>query len=170
METIQVFLQGEGIGAIRLIELPASARVRDIVAAAAAHGFPAAADGNTAVIFAEDSDDALSTDATLEAAGIGHHGSVHVHRCTKITTTVHFNGGSRVHSFVPGTTIGRVKHWAVGEDVFNLTPVDAAEHVLQITGTQDRPDEDIHIGTLVHVPHCAIELDLVAKVRVEGYR
>lgn len=168
METIQVFMQGEGVREIRLIEVPAGACMRDVLAIAAAHGFPAAADGTTAVIFAEDSEDVLSLDATLEASGIGHHGSMHVHRCTKIDTTVYFNGGSRVRSFAPGATIGRVKHWAVGKDVFNFTPVDAAEHVLQITGTQDRPDEDVHVGTLVHVPHCVLAFDLVAKVRVEG--
>jgi hypothetical protein len=167
METIQVFMQGEGIRDIRLVEVPAGASIRDVVAVAIAHGFSAATDG-AAVIFVEDSDDALALDLTIEAAGIHHHGSMHVHRCTTVATTVHFNGDSKVRNFGPGTTVARVKDWAVSTHVFNLTPVDAAEHVLQITGTQDRPDEDVHIGTLVHAPHCVLAFDLVAKVRVEG--
>ena len=168
METIQIFMQGESIREIRLIEVPAGASMRDVVVIAAANGFPAAADFATVAIFAEDSDDALSLDATLDLAGIRHHGSMHVHRCPKIAVTVHFNGGNKERSFGPGTTIGRVKHWAVSKEVFHLMPVDAAEHVLQVTGTQDRPDEDVHIGTLVHAPDCALAFDLVAKVRVEG--
>ncbi|MGI8546812.1 MAG: hypothetical protein ACR2M1_05675 [Gemmatimonadaceae bacterium] len=167
METIQVFVQGEGVRDIRLVEVPAGASVRDVVVVAAAHGFPAAADP-AAVLFVEDSDDVLAPDLTIEAVGVRHHGSMHVHRCTTVATTVHFNSESKVRNFGPATTVARVKDWAVSTHAFNLTPVDAAEHVLQVTGTQDRPDEDVHIGTLVHASHCVLAFDLVAKVRVEG--
>ena len=78
METIQIFMQGEGIREIRLVEVPSNASVRDVVAVAAVHGFPAAADPAVAVIFIEDSDDALPFDLTIEAVGIHHHGSMHV--------------------------------------------------------------------------------------------
>jgi hypothetical protein len=40
--------------------------------------------------------------------------------------------------------------------------------VLQLTGTSDRPDDDVHIGCLVGPSGCKVEFDLVAKVRVEG--
>jgi hypothetical protein len=166
MAGIQIFIQAEGVRDIRMLDVPRNASVRDVVTAAAAQGFLAAADGKAAV-FAEDVDEALPLDATLEAAGIGHRGSVHVHRCRKVAVSVHFNG-TKSRTFAPGTTVHRVKEWAVSKQGFNLSPVDAAEHVLQVTGTNDRPDEDVHIGTLVSVPNCALELDLVAKVRVEG--
>lgn len=167
MAGIQVFIQGEGVHDIRVLELPADATVRDLVAAAVARGFLTAGDGKAAV-FIEDADDALSPGATLAAAGINHQGSVHVHRCKKVVVTVHFNGAQKSHAFGPGATVHRVKQWAVGKKGFDLAPVDAAEHVLQATGGTERPDEDVHIGVLVHAPNCALEFDLVAKVRVEG--
>lgn len=167
MAGIQVFIQGEGVREIRVLELPANATVRDLVAAAAAHGFAAAGDAK-AMVFAEDADDALAPGATLAAAGIGRQGSVHVHRCKKVAVTVHFNGATRSQAFGPGVTVHRVKEWAAGKKAFDFAPVDAAEHVLQVTGGTERPDEDVHIGTLVHAPNCALAFDLVAKVRVEG--
>src|SRR4051812_5330166 len=108
MGQIRVFIQSEGVREIHVLELPADATVRDLVAAAAAQGFPAAADGKTAV-FAEDGDDALAPGATLAAAGIGDEGSVHLHRCRKVAVTVHFNGAAKSHAFGPGATMHRIK-------------------------------------------------------------
>jgi hypothetical protein len=170
MKTIQLFLQGEGVRDIRLVEVSSQARVHEILKVAAEAGFAVATDSAKAAIFAEDADEALVSDAALEAAGIAHHSSVHIHRCRKVAVTVHFNGGSKVESFGPGATISRIKKWAVSKQGFNLTPVDSGEHVLQVTGTQDRPDDDAHVGTLVGAPSCAVAFDLVAKVRVEGSR
>ena len=167
MADIQVFIQGEGVREIRVLELPAQATVRDLVAAAASQGFPAAADGK-GTVFVEDADDVVPPGATLAAAGIHDQGSVHVHRCKKVAVTVHFNGVEKSQAFAPGTTVHRVKQWAVGKKAFDLAPVDAAEHVLQVTGGTERPDEDVHVGTLVQSPNCALAFDLVAKVRVEG--
>jgi hypothetical protein len=167
MVGIQVFIQGEGVREIRMLELPANATVRGLVSAAAAQGFPAAADGK-ATVFIEDADDALLPETTLAAAGIRDQGSVHVHRCTKVAVTVHFNGSEKLKAFGPGATVHRVKQWAVGKNAFDLAPVDAAEHLLQVTGGIERPDEDVHVGTLVQSPNCALAFDLVAKVRVEG--
>jgi hypothetical protein len=167
MARIQVFIQGEGVREIRVLDLPADATVRDLVAAAAADGFAAAGDGKVEA-FVEDTDDALAPGMTLAAAGIGNQSSVHVHRCKRVAITVHFNGEKNSQAFGPGATVHRVKQWAVGKKAFDLTPVDAAEHVLQVTGGTERPDEDVHIGTLVATPSCALAFDLVAKVRVEG--
>ena len=167
MTAIQVFIQGEGLREIRVLDLPLGATIRDLVSGAAALGIVPAGNGKVAV-FAEDADDALSLDGTLAEAGIGHQSSVHVHRCKKVTVTVHFNGDERVKGFGPGATMNHVKQWAVGKKGFDLAPVDAAEHVLQMVGGTERPDEDVHIGTLVQSPDCAVTFDLVAKVRVEG--
>jgi hypothetical protein len=167
MADIQLFIQGEGVREIRVLAISANATVRDLVAAVAALGFQAADDGK-AMIFAEDTDDALPPGITLAAAGIHDQGSVHVHRCKKVAITVHFNGVEKSQTFAPGATLHRVKQWAVGKKAFDLAPVDAAEHVLQVTGGTERPDEDVHVGALVHSPNCALAFDLVAKVRVEG--
>jgi hypothetical protein len=49
-----------------------------------------------------------------------------------------------------------------------MDPGDAAEHVLQLTGTADRPDADTHIGALASCPDCRLAFDLVPLKRVEG--
>ena len=168
MAGMELFLQGEGERAIRVIEVPASGTVGDILTAAKDRGFVTLGAPAELLVFVEDADVELAVETTLAAAGIGEHHAVHIHRCRRVQVTVHFGSQSKQHEFAPGATIRRVKVWAVGPHGFNLPPVDATEHVLQITGTQDRPDEDVHVGTLVHAPHCAIAFDLVPKVRVEG--
>jgi len=170
MSGMQIFLQVEGVREIRVLELPSSATVRDLVKAAADQGL-ADAEGEAAeapAVFTEDAEEPLAPGATLEAAGLRHGASVHISRCKKVRVTVHFNGKERSESFGPGAPIHRIKRWAVGKKGFNLSDQDAADHVLQITGTQDRPDDDVHIGTLVQGRRCAVEFDLVPRKRVEG--
>lgn len=167
MTRLQVFVQVEGKRAIRVIELPSNATVEELVRAAQANGMIDASGGNGIRVYAEDGDVPLRPDGTLEASGLGNHSSVHVSHCARVSVTVHYNGQQRTDDFGPGVPMHRVKEWAVGKNGFNLNAVDAAEHVLQLTGTSDRPDEDVHIGSLVG-NGCKVEFDLVAKVRVEG--
>jgi hypothetical protein len=170
MATLQIFVQGEGKRDIRVLELPAGATVAELVEAARAQGLvPAHASGkHTALVYAEDGETPLPTDATLESAALDSLRSVHVSRCSRVNVTVHYNGKSRSETFGPGVPMHRVKEWAVGNKGYNLNPIDAAEHVLQLAGSTDRPDEDIHIGSLGAEGSCTVEFDLVAKVRVEG--
>lgn len=173
MAGIQIFVQGEGKREIRVLELAPGTTVRELAEAALAQGVTSQnggghGGGNAVAVYAEDSDTPLPASATLEAAGLGNHSSVHLSRCTRVAVTVHYNGQDRSETFGPGVPMHRVKDWAVGNKGFNLNPVDAAEHVLQHTGGSDRPDEDVHIGSLVGAIGCKVEFDLVAKVRVEG--
>lgn len=167
MAAIQLFLQLEGVHEIRLVEVSPDGVVGDIIAGLP-DDFRAHVRETELMVFLEDGHEAIALDLSLEAAGIRHQHSVHVHRCRHITVTVHFGADSKEHQFSPSTTIRHVKRWAVGDKGFKLSPVDAAEHVLQLQGTGDRPDEDVHIGTLTHAPHCSVVFDLVPKVRVEG--
>jgi hypothetical protein len=50
-----------------------------------------------------------------------------------------------------------------------MTPQEAGEHVLQITGTKDRPDPGTHLGTLAACPDCRLAFDLVPNERVNGW-
>lgn len=173
MAGLQLFVQGEGKREIRVLELPAHATVRELIEAAQAQGVASLNGGGhggrqAVAVYAEDGDAPLPAGATLEAAGLGNHSSVHLSRCVRVAVTVHYNSRDLSETFGPGVPMHRVKEWAVGNKGFNLTPVDAAEHVLQLTGTSDRPDEDVHIGSLVGAGGCKVEFDLVAKVRVEG--
>lgn len=173
MAGFKIFVQSEGKREIRVVEVSPNATVRDLVEAAHAQGVALQNGGghggsNAVDVYTEDSDKRLPTGATLEEAGLGNNSSVHLSRCTRVTVTVQYNGQDRSEKFGPGVPMHRVKEWAVGKKGFNLNPVDAAEHVLQLTGTSDRPDEDVHIGSLVVASGCKVEFDLVAKVRVEG--
>jgi hypothetical protein len=102
------------------------------------------------------------------AAGITRRSRVHLHRCRQVAVTVNFNADQKAESFPAATTVARVMKWAVSKRGFNLSDVDATEHLLQICGSTDRPDEDVHIGTLVQAGACAVCFDLVPKQRVEG--
>lgn len=170
MSEMQIFLQVEGIREIRVLGLPPHATVRDLLKAATDLGLVTAGaeTAEALAVFTEDDEEPLAPDAMLEAAGLRQGASIHVSRCKKVRVTVHFNGQERSESFGPGVPIHRVKQWATGKKGFNLSDLDAADHALQITGTHDRPDDDVHIGTLVQGSACAVEFDLVPKKRVEG--
>lgn len=166
-DQIEVFLQGEGIRDIVLARVPRMGTVQDVIAIARDHGLSAPADAEV-VVWVEDAEEPLPRGATLDAVGIGHRSRVHVHQCRRVAVTVNYNGDHKAASFSPATTVGRVKQWAVGKQGFGLTPIDAAEHLLQVCSSTTRPDEDVHIGALVQAPNCGLCFDLIAKKRVEG--
>jgi hypothetical protein len=58
-----------------------------------------------------------------------------------------------------------VKAWAVRE--FHLDHKDAAEHVLQLCESAERPSGDTPLHTLLH-GGCALCFNLVPEKRVEG--
>ena len=95
------------------------------------------------------------------------HGSrVHVSRCKRIATTVNFLDKSEMREFAPGARVRAVKEWAVR--VFHMDPKDAAEHVLQLCNSTERPPSDTPMHQLVHGHHCALCFNLVPEKRVEG--
>ncbi|MGD1152741.1 MAG: hypothetical protein ABR911_07710 [Syntrophales bacterium] len=166
MKTIELFIQMEGVKDIILARVLQNGLVKDIIHSAKEHGLDLANDESLYTIFIEDGEEAINQDISLESAGIHQRGHVHIHRCKSIHVTVNYNAQQITRNFSPSTTVKRVKKWATKE--FNLTDEDATEHALQIVGTTERPDEDVHIGTLVIHPACRISFDLVAKIRVEG--
>jgi len=96
-----------------------------------------------------------------------HHGSrIHVGHLYTIHTTVHFLGKSFDNNFPPGTRVASVKHWAATR--FGMKPRDAAEHVLQLCGSPQRPSPDTAIHELVHGHDHKLCFDLVPEKRVEG--
>lgn len=169
-KTIELFLQGEGIKDIALIQIPdEKAKVPDIIEAAKSGGLSISEDNESFSVFVEgENEEALDPNASLESIGIRHRSRIHVHRCRKIEVTVNFNGRQEFKAFPPSATIHRIKHWAVSDKGFNLSELDASEHALQICGSSVRPDEETHIGSLVIFPTCNVCFDLVPKQRVEG--
>ena len=165
MKKTEILLQGEHIPDIQVVELGRGKGVKDVLAAAVKHrGCEAEGEYH---VFTEEGDEPLGNDDKLPEHDDGQPVRLHVHRCRRIEVAVTFNGVTKDHSFGPGTPIAAVKKWAaIG--AFGMDPGDAAEHVLQLAGTTDRPEPDTHIGTLVTCPDCRLAFDLVPLKRVEG--
>ena len=164
MSIIQLFLQFEGNKQIELIEIDSNGTVSEILAAAHRAGLcNELAEG--ALVFGFDGDEPLNDNACLASSGIGDKHRVHVHRCRRIEVTVNFNEHSHELRFPPSATVERVKARFVRK--FELPPVDATEHVLQLCGCTERPEPDTQIGALVS-GCCSLCFDLVPIKRVEG--
>lgn len=165
MNKITLFVQFGGSSNIELIELSDTATSADLIQTAIERGLPEDARGE-ALIFLEDKDNALDASLPLVAQGVKNKDRVTLHRCRRVEASVAFNARLEQRKFNPATTVGRVKRWFVKE--IGMTPVDASEHALQITGTSRRPDEDVPIGTLVAEGTCSVAFTLVPRKRVEG--
>lgn len=160
MSNLKLFLQFAGHRPVELLDLPGDALAGAVAAAVAARGGPAAGH-----VFAAGHDAPLDPGAALAAQGVKDKDRVHVHPCEQIQVTLTFVEVTKHHPFRPFVTVAEVKAWFV--DKLGMSAVDATEHVLQVTGTQDRPDPDTQIGALV-ASGCALELSLVPVKRVEG--
>lgn len=160
--SIKIFVQSELLEDIEVVELPANAGHAELHSACR-NLLPEQSGDAVFHLFVEDDDDENF---------VGHIGDipdglrVHLHRLKGIDVRVHYAGNSVRRTFRPSATIARVKRWASRE--LGITPSDAAELMLQIHGTDTRPDSDIHIGSLVCFPNKSIEFDLVPSPRVNG--
>ena len=163
MNVIDVFYQGEGIREIEHIEVGddhSFSAVKAILIEK--HGLE-----KDLLIFLEDCDEPIDELLIVRE----HAGScgikAHLHRCRHIEVTVTFNGEPAHHRFGPGTTVARVKRWAA-EHKFGMSHEEASEHVLQLTGSHDRPAPGSHLGALAACPSCRLAFDLVPDQRVNG--
>ena len=163
MSKINVFLQGEGINDVVRLQLEPKATALDVRRACASHGVQA---NGEAAVFLEDQDEPLGDAVTVESLAGKHGVRLHVHRCKRVAVKVTYSGRVLEHVFGPGRTVGAVKKWAAKE--LGIQKEDAAELILQIAGTHEQPDVDVHIGTLAACPACALAFDLVPNPRIQG--
>jgi hypothetical protein len=163
MTFIDIFYQGEGIREIAHFEASPDHTFAIVkLALIEKHGL-----AEETLIYIEDRDEPID-EQCLVRDHVGRAGiKVHVHRCREIAVGVTFNGKTVHHKFGPGTTVARVKKWAA-ETKFGMTPQEAGEHVLQVSGTKDRPDPGTHLGSIAHGKDCSIAFDLVANERING--
>lgn len=161
----EILLQGEHIPDIEIIQIGHDEGAEKILAAAAKHR-SCEVEGDFHV-FLEDHEEALPPGSRLSKGKDGQPIRLHVHRCHRVEVTVTFNGVTKEHEFGPGKTIASLKKWATNK-AFEMDAGDAAEHVLQLAGTTDRPESDTHIGSLATCPDCHLDFDLVPLKRVEG--
>ncbi|MCF2523215.1 hypothetical protein [Bradyrhizobium sp. G127] len=163
MTKIDVFYQAEGIREIAHFEADHDHTFAVIkLAIIEKHGLK-----QETMLYLEDRDEPVDEKCFLRDH-VGPVGiKVHLHRCAHVAVGVTFNGETVHHKFGPGATIARVKQWAAIHK-FGMTPQEAGEHVLQISGTKDRPDPGTHLGAIASCPDCRIEFDLVPNERVNG--
>jgi len=171
MHAIDVFIQGEGLTDILVASAAPHHTIADVFANLK-HPVPK---DEGLLIFVEDLSAPLDFEAVveellpldIEEAAIPYPLRLHISRCRHIEISVRFNGEDAKRRFPPSATVARVHHWAARR-AFDMTPRDAAEHVLQLQGSTSRPDRDVHIGTLTGGNTCCVAFDLVPRKRVEG--
>ncbi len=162
MKDIDIFYQVEGISEIQHISAPSDEQLAAVRARIATKH--AIDDGGS--LFSEDADDPVDETATIGSIAAPTGAKLHLHRCRRVAVTVAFAGRTLERSFGPGATVARVKRWAAEQ--LGMSKEDAGEHVLQVSGTHDRPTPATHIGTLAKCPACRLAFDLVPDERVNG--
>ena len=163
MQTLLVFYQAENLGRIERASFSADVTLADVLAEIRGRH----ACDVTALLFLEDTDEPADLTTCLRDLAGSKGLKVHVHRCQHIDVSVTFNGKAKDHRFAPGATVARVKRWAT-EKAFPMSPEQAAEHVLQLAGTTERPNPGTHLGSLTVHPKCQVRFDLVPNERVNG--
>ena len=163
MATITVFVQVEGERRVRDIALNADVTEQGLCEALAAAGIPL---DSAAQVFINEAEEAIVGDGRDHPRGLGDGARVHVARCHRILTTVHYLDKTLERAFAPGARVKAVKTWAVKE--LALDHKDAHEHVLELCGTTERPAADTALHTLLKAPGCTLCFNLVPEKRVEG--
>lgn len=163
-DMLRIYVQVEGEKKPHLIELPSDARLKDVLLPLAEKGVHV---GDDIVMFVEDEEDELPRDNHLHEHGITHRSNLHCHRCHKIEVRVSLNGTNLCHVFPPSTRIAKVKAWAA--DAFGKSGFEEADEMaLQLAGTTEQPNAEVHIGTLVTHPTCELAFNLIGKPLVQG--
>jgi hypothetical protein len=122
--------------------------------------------GSDQFVFIDESEEQISSEVKRPASGIKQGTRVHIARCRRIKTTVNYLERTIKEEFAPGTRVRSVKKWALRE--FGLDKKDAAEHVLQVCNSKERPASDTPLHALIQGSNCAVCFDLVPEIRVEG--
>lgn len=163
MQSIKLFVQGEGLAQIEVLEVEESSTVQAVVEQAQDKGLIFESDS---CVMVEDSKEELELDTLLDITC--NHYCLHVNRQRRIKVTVHYNGEQIERKFPPSKTIQRVKRWATRRKGFKIPDGDAAKLDLKLCGVDDFLNDEVHIGTLISSPDCELSFDLAPIQRVEG--
>lgn len=158
-----IFIQAHGSPKIAEAEIAAAATIGELYDVLTAGGLQLDAE---TFIFIDDAEEHVHGERHEPVSGLRHGARVHVTRCRRVKATVHFLDKTAEHEFQPGAHVRRVKEWAA--HTFKMNPKDAAEHVLQLCNSTERPPSNTPLHQLVHGRECAVCFDLVPEKRVEG--
>lgn len=157
----QIFVQSEFLEDIAVLEVDQTAKLPE-VREQLLKLLPESAERGKVHIYLEDQDDEDSFEKLKE---IPDGLRVQLHREKGIDVAVRYAGRDVRRTFRPSATIQRIKQWSTQE--LGIQPSDAAELMLQVAGTSNRPDTDVHLGSLVKGEK-SITFDLVPSPRVNG--
>lgn len=160
--TTTIFIQPHDRSGIIEAALKEAATLGDLHDALAAAGVPIEAD---TLIFIDEAEQHLHGERHYPVPGIKQGARIHVTRCKRIKAIVHFLDQTEEHEFPPGVRVRTVKAKAV--HAFHMTPADAADHVLQLCKSTERPTSDTPLHELAK-GGCGVCFDLVPEKRVEG--
>lgn len=167
MKTIKIVLQYEGAAQVLVGDVDGQLSVGEALKVLGAKDI---GEGGR-LVFVEGHEAPVSLNASVKSLVKGKdEGEVvrlHLGRCKKVMVNVTFNGVTKSREFPPVTRVEHVHQWAT-HNAFEMSPRDAAEHVLELVGGDERPDPDTQIGTLTDGTVCAVSFDLVPFKRVEG--
>ncbi len=163
MTKLSIFIQVQGKPGVTEVELSNDATLDDLHEAIKASGI--AIDGEELLFFDEDESHDHG-DRKKPLKHLKHGTRVHISRCRRIKTTVHYLEKTAHRDFAPGARVRTVKAWAVRE--FKIEPKDAGEHVLRICDSTTKPATDTPLHELVAAGTCSVCFDLVPDKRVEG--
>ncbi len=163
MSNVVTFIQVHGRPELIEAELPIAATIAEVHAALIANGI--VPDSET-FVFIDEGEDQLHGPHDAPIAELKHGSRIHVSRHRRIKATVNFLEKTETHEFPPGARVRSVKARAV--HAFDMTAKDAAEHVLQLCKSTERPSSDTPLHQLVHERHHEVCFDLVPEKRVEG--
>lgn len=156
---MEIYRHTEGHEDPELIEIEASALVRELLVAESDDGDQ---------IWIEERDEPVVLDITIEEAGIRHRHHVHHGRCREVDVQIRFNGERISRDCRQLATVKHVFDWATGDDGYKLTPEQKAKHVLALPGADHFLDWNVRVGSLVTTDTCEVVLDLLTKERFEG--
>jgi len=163
MSNLTIFVQVHGCPGILEAALAETTTITELHEALRACGVQVDAE---TFVFIDEADDHIHGQPHERVHGLKHGARVHVGRCRRIKTTVHFLEKTAEREFAPGARVRAVKAWAA--HTFKMDPKDAAEHVLQLCNSTERPASDTPLHQLVHGHPCVLCFDLVPEKRVEG--
>lgn len=160
--TTTIFIQSHDRPGIIEADLKEAATLGDLHDVLVGAGLPI--NGDT-FIFIDEAEECLLGELHQPLPGIKRGARIHVARCKRIKAAVHFLDQTDEQDFPPGVRIRAVKAKAV--HAFHMTPADAADHVLQLCDSTERPASDTPLHELAKCG-CAVCFDLVPEKRVEG--
>ena len=161
---IEIYLHGAGTVEEKIIEIPETATIQELILLAVEVGFEPHPD---VIVMIEDGEAPLEHHTRLCDHGVRHKHHLLYHTCHKIDVTVHFNGVQKTRDFPPSKKTKAILKWAV--DAFGLLGVDAQNKQLLLGSASGDPLlSERHIGSYTEHHVCHLELYLTAIVEVNG--